>query len=330
MIFRFSFWPITLVLLGVMALAPLTCAQTPSRQPQAPPASPLPADLPIRRLILKDGSYQAVDKLEVRGDRVRYLSAERYEWEEVPASMVDWPATEKYAREGGKRELSPEAQAIDAEEQAERQKEEARTPLVAPGLRLPDTGGIFLLDVYQREAQLNELAQNDGEIKRNTGGNILRATVNPLASQKQTIELQGQHARIQAHVKNPFFYIKVEPENDANGRPRKDDVECQNHFRIVRAEAVPKKNVRVVGNVKVAIYGKVSQQEQFVPTRCETVAGQAGANSWLKLTPQDPMDPGEYAVVEMLKDNEMNLYVWDFGVNPDAPPNAGAWFGGKP
>ena len=76
-----------------------------------------------KRLMLKDGSYQSVSKYEIKGDRVRYLSAERGEWEELPKSLVDWPATEKYEKDRAAGAPSPEAAELDKELEADQQAE---------------------------------------------------------------------------------------------------------------------------------------------------------------------------------------------------------------
>ena len=90
--------------------------------------SQVPAPTQARRLILKDGSYQSVTKYEIHGDRVRYFSAERGEWEEVPKALIDWDATDKFeqGRQDGK--LDPEAAELDKELEAERKAEQARSP----------------------------------------------------------------------------------------------------------------------------------------------------------------------------------------------------------
>jgi hypothetical protein len=301
-----------------------------------------------RRLILKDGSYQLVTKYEVKGDRVRYKSAERDDWEELPSALVDWPATEKYEKDRATSAI-PEAKALDKETDAERAAEESHLPQVAPGLRLPEESGVFLLDNFQGQPQLVEMQQLESDVNRNTRGNIFRGAVNPIASAKQTVELEGEHATLHAHVAVPSIYINIDEQDRSNpevpegetasakpSQPSLDAPRAQqpqrpqqpqqpeqaiipfDRFRIVRAKA--KGGKRVVSDLKRNVAGKVSQNQDFVKTTITRVSG-----GWLKLTPIEDLAPGEYVLVEMKGTEGMNLYVWDFGVNPKAPANANPW-----
>jgi hypothetical protein len=265
-----------------------------------------------KRLILKDGSYQAVTKWEIKGDRVRYYSAERAEWEEMPQSLVDWKATEAYEKDAASGKNAELEQAL-REDKEDAAKESAANPEVAPGVRLPDGGGVFLLENFKNQAQLDELVQTNGEINKHTGKNIVRATINPIASAKQSIELKGAHARVQSHTGYPEIYINIDSDTQAQ------KLDLTDHFRIARL--TEKKDARVLGSLKVSMIGNVSQEGQFVKASAEKING----GDWVKLRPLVPLAPGEYAVVEMLTPKEMNLYVWDFGVNPEAPANPTAW-----
>ena len=264
-----------------------------------------------QRLVLKDGSYQSVVKYEMQGDRVHYLSAERYEWEDIPSSLVDWDATNKYNQElsSGKRP----ARVIETpEEKEEREKEEANSPEIAPGLHLPGSGGVFLFDQFHGAPELAEIVQNGSEVNKASGKkSVLRSAINPLAASKQAFELKGEHAQIQSHVARPTLYIDID-EGPQSSNP-------SDRFKIVRATA--KKDSRVLGQVKVTVGGKVSQEASLVPATVEKL----GTGAWLKITPTQDLTAGEYAIVEMLTPEEMNLYVWDFGVNPNAPLNPNTW-----
>ena len=74
---------------------------------------------------------------------MRYFSAERGEWEEVPNALIDWDATKKYEEGRVTGGSIPEAAELDKEIEAERKAARARSPQVAPGLRLPDEGGVL-------------------------------------------------------------------------------------------------------------------------------------------------------------------------------------------
>jgi len=317
------------------------------------PGIQAPAQQLAGRLILKDGSYQLVTKYEIKGDRVRYKSAERDEWEELPSALVDWPATEKYEKDRATSAI-PEAAAVDKEIDADREAELSRLPQVAPGLRLPDYSGIFLLDNFQGQPQLVELQQSEGDINRDTKANLPRGVI-PMAGAKQSVEIEGEHASVHAHVAVPSIYINVEdgsaappsgqtssaqlsqPSLDAP-RPEQQGSERQgserqgpqqpqqpeqplvpfDRFHIVRTKV--KSGKRIVGELKRAPNGKISQDQNFVKTTIDRVSG-----GWLKLTPTEDLAPGEYVLIETKGNEGMNLYVWDFNVNPSAPANANPW-----
>lgn len=295
-------------------------------------ANPEAQESTTHRLILKDGSYQIVTKYEVKGERVRYYSAEREDWEELPKSLVDWPATDKWEKEGAAAASSPEAVQLDKELEEESQRQEALLPLVAPGLRLPENSGVFLLDSYQGQPQIAEIQQSAGDINNNRKGNIFRGAVNPIAGLKFTIELEGAHAKVQAHVGVPSVYVNTndDPEQAANAKPAasaadqssqpkaKATSDSSDRFRIVKLEI--KGGKRVVGDIKRQITGKTSQEQHFMKSTTTPLNG-----GWLKITPAESLAPGEYALVEMMGKEGMNLYVWDFGVNPKAPANASTW-----
>lgn len=290
--------------------------------------SPALAQTLASRLILKDGTYQPITKYEIEGERVRYFSAERGEWEEVPNALVDWDATKKYEEGRLTGGPIPEAAELDKEIEAQRKAALARSPEVAPRLRLSDEGGVYLLDTYQNEPELVEIQQSGSDVNRSTKANILRAAINPFSGSKQTIELTGPHAKVQAHSPTPSLYVNVSADTgegapavasgaEEMGRAPADApaLPLTEAFKIIRVES--KGGKRVAGALKVGVTGKMKTDERFIPATVTTMTG-----GWIKITPIDPLPGGEYAVAEMLGKESINLYVWDFGENPNAPANA--------
>ena len=90
--------------ISLLMMSAVVCANTDAQGPQRPlpssqtsqkeAASATPSEA-AEKLMLKDGTFQLVREYQRKGERVRYLSAERGDWEEIPAAMVDWDATAK-------------------------------------------------------------------------------------------------------------------------------------------------------------------------------------------------------------------------------------------
>lgn len=290
------------------------------------------------RLILKDGGYQVVRQYEVVGDRVRYLSQERGEWEEMPENLVDWDATRKWERDHATvqtDDASPamkEAEELDKEEASTRADQKARMPEVAKGLELPDQDGVFVLDTFQGTPELVELQPVDVSMNQKNRHGL--STFNPLAGQKASIELDGAHAKVHLHVNAPAIYLSLDPGNDQPLTTHALTVQTvqvpgkvnrkhgahspQSGFAIVKVDE--RKAVRIVGAISVSPAGAVTQSEDVISAKAEVLPGK----HWLKLTPAQPLKIGEYALVEILSPSDINQTVWDFNVNPMLGENPSA------
>ncbi|MDR3772229.1 MAG: hypothetical protein P4L26_02710 [Terracidiphilus sp.] len=321
------------------SLAILLLAASASSLP-AQKTLPLKPDVPgtaaNHRLILKDGTYQLVRKYEVVGDRVRYISVERSgEWEELPESLVDWDATRKWEREHATQvedasDAMKEAAEIDKEEAAERDEAKARRPEVAKGLELPDEDGVFALDTFQGTPELVEMLPSELGANAKTKHGL--STLNPMAGAKASLELDGAHAKVHFHVNEPVLYLSLNARDDAEqvvshamtvNTASAKEVAGAKHgahsassgFAIVRVDE--RRAVRIVGAIHMSPNGRVTQDEDVIPTRVEVLPGK----HWLKITPAQPLTIGEYALVEILSASDINQSVWDFRVDPQLGDN---------
>ena len=289
------------------------------------------------RLFLKDGSYQIVMSYRIVGNIVRYVSAERGgAEEEVPLSLVDLEATQRWEKQHAQavpadpNNPAPPP-AIDPELLKEEADRASLTPEVAKDLRLPEEDSTLALDTFHGTPELVPLAQTDSDLNRNTGHNLLKASVNPLSAAHAIITIKGEASPVQLHVKDPVLYLRIGDESVGNtaGKPLTVDTHgatsrIQNdpgggspdsRYVIVRTDV--RTGARVVNSIRIPLLNTGQRQEDVVETTTELLPG----GHWLKVTPKEPLDFGEFALMEVISDKAVNLGVWDFGVHPVAPEN---------
>ncbi len=313
-------------------------------QPGSPPDGSAQATAaPHRtRLVLKDGSYQIVMRYTVNGKMVSYFSAERDETEEIPSDLVDWDATHRWERQhsvandgdAGQATDTAPAPAIDPELLQEEADRAAWTPEVAPDLKLPEQDSVLALDTFHGTPELVPLVQSDGELDHTTSHNILKLSINPRSASHQILQLKGVSAAVQLHENTPAIYLRLGDDSGVvrGGTPLTVDTHgasgvktdssggpADSGYVLVRADV--RTDARVLTSFSIGMLNNaVKQQEDVVGTASELLPG----GHWMKLTPVHPLDLGEYALMEVVSDKEVNLGVWDFGVHPDAPENSDA------
>jgi len=280
---------------GTLAREPLTAQQdTDAKAPAA--AGQIPVALPRgKKLILTDGSFQLAREYTVEGDRVRYWSVERSQWEEIPTSLVDWDATHKAEAELAAHDAELKAK-IHASQVAQLTKDidVDRSLEIKPGLFLPDAVGFYALD---RDKLIREMKQSTAEVKLSTGREVEKIMSGvALIPDKKTMDIPGERAAMRLTTAEPEFFMRPADSRE----PR---------FRLLRAQV--KGGHRIIDSISVHFTGEEKHNTNDIEIQTWTPA-----TGVFRYTVDQRLEPGEYAFVEMTAEG-INGYVWDFGI--DAP-----------
>jgi hypothetical protein len=233
------------------------------------------------RLYLKDGNYHVVREYKVDGDRIRYYSTERSDWEEIPVSLTDLKRTEAEKR-AHEDQLKQETAELVAEDEFERVQREERE-------KVPVNPGVYLVE----GEDLREIKLAESKVVSNRRRSVLKVLAPvPVISGKATIELDGESSQTVVPGNRPEFYIRLASEE---------------RFGLVRL--TPKKGSRVVQKwTIIPISNEIVEEQEEV----ELFRRQVGDGLY-KIWPIQPLKPGEYAVVEYTQ-GKGNVRTWDFSV----------------
>jgi hypothetical protein len=328
---------------GVLFFCALSASaqQSPPKQhrPMDVPSPTQSADEPTRtRLILKDGTYQLVYSYKIVGDIVRYRSAERDgEEEDVPLALIDMPATEKWKKDhepGANRDQGAQTAVISPELAREEAARAALMPEIAPDLRLPEEDSVLALDTFRGTPELVPMPQTASDLNKETAHAEQKGTINPASSPHRITDIPRERSDIQLHVPDPVFYVRIagahndEPvtggggftvnTHGASGRATPSGGDANSGYVIERVDV--RTDARIVDSFRIGLLGTGQQQRDIIEMKSEILPG----GHWMKLTPLQPLDFGEYALIEVLGRDTVNLDVWDFGIHSDAKENVEA------
>lgn len=235
------------------------------------------------KLYLKDGGYHLVREYNVEGDRIKFYSVERSDWEEIPVAIVDLKRTE--AETGAQRkQLAKQEQQADDEKAAAK---ELRDDI----LKIPRDPGAYQLDDNKK---LRVFDKADASVHDQKGRNALKAlSPLPIFAGQAELEIPGEHSSAVVKDNSPEFYLQLYTFES---------------FSMIKL--TPTKGQRIVEHITTEPVSKeITEQRTVIPTFTRELSD----NGLYKIWPQDSLPPGEYAVVEYTE-GKVNIQVWDFRV----------------
>ncbi|BDC50870.1 hypothetical protein F183_A31860 [Bryobacterales bacterium F-183] len=244
---------------------------------------------PTIRLYLKDGEFHVVREYQVLGDRVKFYSVERGDWEEIPLDLVDLKKTKSTIEQNEaetKKLVDAEREEVAAEREAQRE--------VAS---VPAEPGVYWINGKTLEALTVAEVNYAVDKKRR----VLKAlSPIPMVAGKAVLEIDGETSARIIPEERPEFYFRLARE------------ERLAIIRLNPGQGKDKKKTRIVEKIQIVpVVNELVEELDEV----ESFRRQVG-DLLFKIWPTKPLVPGEYALIEYSPavDGKYSLQVWDFSV----------------
>jgi len=234
------------------------------------------------KLYTTDGEFQVVREYHVEGDRVKFYSIDRSDWEEVPVSIVDLNRTE--AELSAKQEvLASQTKAVDEEVAAARAEK-------AEIAKIPQNSGVYRIE----NGELRTFPVADITVHTAKGRSILQVlTPIPILEGKATVEIAGEYSQNVVHDNRPEFYFQLDN---------------QESFGIIKLST--QKGLRIAEHIAIIPISKETEETRE-PVKIFTK--QLPGDNFFKIWPEEPLAAGEYGVIEYVE-GKIDMRIWDFRI----------------
>jgi hypothetical protein len=297
-----AWWLALLILAGVLpSSAAQSSPNTSSTAPQSNQSSVVATPVPSRgiKLMLKNGSFELVREYHVEGDRVRYYNLDSSQWEVMPAALVDWDATKKAETQDAKRDSAILAQVKKQEGERSAATLDIDASLeAAPGIFLPSGAGLWAFNGHTMQA----LTQAEITSRLSKGRLLEQVMIPvPIIPTRHDISIKGQRATMRIRTTQPEFYMRTADERTPD-------------LKLIRA--------KVRGGGRFLEHVDQLQDQEWQSANTVPMQRWEVAKGVFRFTLGEPLSPGEYVLAEILQNEQLSFYVWDFGVDGNAEANA--------
>ena len=193
---------------------------------------------------------------------------------------------------------------------------------LAPGVSVPSKSSGWAVSASPTCAPV-QLYRSPIKVNRHWAKNLAAGSSAPgffIYRPTMTIEFDGARAKTRLMMQAPVFYVRQADTLEGEGdlRPRTTNDSVVSELQLVRLKSSKEK--RVEESISTNGFGRNAKRRlnQLSITRDKL------NNGWLRLSPVEPLEPGEYAIVALPRSAALfSEYAYDFGIDPVKPSRDG-------